>query len=298
MNLNNVVVAVNTASNAAKISKVLRFIAKYPSEEGIMAAKSCKKSFISSFFLVLLFVVPFMIVSLLYLGKSQYMPDGAVDSQGVYLSKDNTISLVIDREKVEYKISDYTDKKYSEGDFFYAYLNENNELIDIMYYNEYLAVFFMFGILVVPIAGIFVYVFVARKTTGKWMRLYTAWYEYEIEPLELESNFHELVKDKKYYNVLVKTSELAAQDRKLFKKYNGLAIFGGLSFISNMVICVTINVLLSFIYGLEKYDIIGWTLLGILTIVSIIFTIYFSKKARKVKEAYIKKPRPNDILSE
>lgn len=289
MNLNNGVVAANTARTAAEISKVLNFIAKYPSEEGLRAAKSYRNIAKGSILIVLLFVIPFMIVSFLYVEKSQHMPDGAVDRQGVYLSKDNTISVVIDGESVEYKISDYTDKKYSEGYFFYAYLNEDNELIDIMPYNEYLAVFFMFGILVVPITGILIYAFVARKTTGKWMRLYVAWYKYEIEPLESQSNFHELVKDKKYYNVLIETNVLEDEDKKLYKKYNGLAILGGLSFVSNIVICVTINVLLMFKYGSSEYDIIGWTILGILTIVSIIFTTHFDKKARKVKEAYIKK---------
>lgn len=289
MNHNNVIVAANNARSLAEISKVLNFIARYPSEEGLRAAKSFNDVAKGSLLLVLLFVVPFMIISGLYLGKSQHMPDGAVDRQGVYLSKDNTISVVIDGETVEYKISDYTDKEYSEGYFFYAYLNEDNELIDIMPYSEYLFVFFMLGILVVPIAGLLIYAFVACKTTGKWMRLYIAWYKYEIEPLESQSNFHELVKDKKYYNVLIETNVLEDEDKKLYKKYNGLAILGGLSLISNLIICVTINVVLMFKYGSSKYDIIGWTLLGILTIASFIFTMHFDKKARKVKEAYIKK---------
>jgi len=207
----------------------------------------------------------------------------------VYLSKDNTISVIIDGNAVEYEISDYTDKKYREGYFIYAYLNEDNELIDIMPYNEYLAVFFMFAIWMVPVAGLLIYAFVARKTTGKWMRLYIAWYKYEIEPLESQSNFHELVKDKKYYNVLIKTSVLEDKDQKLYKKYNRLAILGGLSLISNIIVCVTINVLLMFKFGTSKYDILGWTLLGILTIVSCIFTQHFDKKAKEVKKAYIKK---------
>ncbi|MBE5865342.1 MAG: hypothetical protein E7292_03895 [Lachnospiraceae bacterium] len=79
MNFNNVTVATNSARSMAEISKVLNFIAKYPSEEGIKAVKSYNNVAKSSLLIVLLFVVPFMIVSFLYVGKSQYMPDGAAD---------------------------------------------------------------------------------------------------------------------------------------------------------------------------------------------------------------------------
>ena len=56
---------------------------------------------------------------------------------------------------------------------------------------------------VIPIVLLLVPAFVGRNTYAKNWNLYVQWYEQEKEPYRYQTNFEDIVANKKYYDVIV-----------------------------------------------------------------------------------------------
>ena len=296
MDYTKVVVAANSARSYKLIYAVLQFINAYPSEEGKKAKRAYYGIIISTLVIIFCVMMPLIIGAVLYFDGEPDMPEGAKYKRVAVCSTDqeDKFSLYVNPE-VEYNVSDYTDQKFDKGEFFYVYLNEEGEVIamvsteDIEDQEDPLGMFLLLGMLILPITLLLGNALIGRVTYFKWWRLYCNWYTYEIAPLVSQSNFHELVKDKKYYNVLIKTSVLGDEDKKLYKRYNGLAIAGGISIVLGLIITTVIDTLLKLKFGLEAATGLVWIIYFILVFALCFFIMHFDKKAREVKEKYIKK---------
>lgn len=291
MSLNNAIVAANTAKNLNFVLAVLNFISAYPSEEGKKAVKAFWGAVISSLAIIFFVMMPLVIGAVLYFDREPDMPDGATYKKPAVASKvfEDQFGLRINGEIVKYKISDYTDETFDKGENLHIYFNDNNEIVAIESQDDPLGMFLLFGMLTIPITLLLGNALIGRNTYFKWWKLYCNWYVYEIAPLTSQSNFHELVKDKKYYNVLIKTSALVDEDKKLYKKYNGFAIAGGIGIVLSLIVAVVIDTLLKFKFGLETNTKFVWIVSIILVFALCFFTMHFDKKARETKEKYIKK---------
>lgn len=286
-NMSKAVVAANAANNYREQKGILNFIQKYPSEEGKLAVKAYHRAIVITLFIILFVMVPLLVGAILYFDREPTMPEGATYKKTAVPSwiEEDRFSLIINDETVKYKISDYTSEKFDKDEVFNVYLNDDNEVVAVKSQDDPFEVFLLLGMFVIPIVLFVAHGIIGGRTYCKWWRLYVNWYKYEIEPLESESNFHELVKDKKYYNVLINKSVFQDDDRKLYNKYNGLAIAGAIG----LVLCTAIDIWVCIQYDLEIKSAINFIIIAVYVVISGIWIRHFDKKALRIKEKYIKK---------
>lgn len=287
MNYNNVVTAANASKNLAEQTKILSFINQYPSEEGKLAIKAYYRNIYIALFIILFVMIPLIVGTIIYFDKEPTMPDGATYKKVAVRSwfEEDTFSLIIDDATIKYKISDYTNKKFDIDEKFNVYLNANNEVVAIKSTDDPFGIFLLIGMFVIPIVLFLAHALIGGRTYCKWWKLYVNWYRYEIGPLASESNFHELAKDKKYYNVCITKDVFDDEDLKLYKKYNGLAITGAIF----LVLCTVIDIWVCIKFDLEVASIPNIIVIAIYVGISSVFIKHFDKKVMKIKEKYIKK---------
>ncbi len=196
-------------TNYSENARILDFIKEHPSEEGELARQAYKRTNIITLLIIFIVMIPlasYAIISFLNSVDNPVYPNGATKQVNGHISLyEETFWYTEDNKKYEYSFEDYhIDDSYEPGENIDIYLDDDNNIISVAHQkgeNKALVRFIL--ALGIPIILLLLHAFMSRKMYSRWWYLYGKWYHKEIEPYIYQSDFEEIIADKKFYDVTV-----------------------------------------------------------------------------------------------
>lgn len=284
------VLAVSSAINLSKVSKILNYIDKHPSKEGELAKKQFFRSMFITLLIIFVIFIPLCICTVLNITNTidnPSYPDGATQQVMGHIARyEEKFWYTDSSQKYEFDLNEYTsDTRFEPGEMIEIYLDDNNHVISISHQNDHkewlVNIILMFAI---PIVLLLLHAVIGKNTYCKMWSLYAQWYQQEIEPYSFQDNFEELIADKKFYDIRVNMKELSAQERRIYNKEKIKAIVYSVL----LILCVILTI---YICNKLKINPNSWfVLLAIIVYVGIFYVLIDSSEVEmhRIKTGYYK----------